>query len=266
MADYNFSTFDYLQLDFPDEDYTYAQVEDNREDVNLNQLFRCTEQADNYGLIIGDFTTEAANSFGYVKTYTTLLADLARSDTLFLVDNIEAILINVVVALVDELKLSIDGQTIISVVLSRTDFLLPEIIESISSAGTMTASDILLPRIIEAIASAGTMSASDTLLPKIDEIIEIFSSLSRSDILLPKLVDIQEILWYILRNFRFREDDGSESAASWLAGEGVDINRSKNLNTRLRVLFDTNSDSPSLQLRLQYRPVGDPDWEWRDIL
>ena len=109
------------------------------------------------------------------------------------------------------------------------------------------------------------MSRADTLLPKIDEIASLLVTLSGSDTLTPQILDLAEILWYTLEAFRFRDDDGSESSASWLGAQDAAINRAINLNTRLRLLLDTNSDAPALQLKLQYRPVGDPDWEWRDI-
>ena len=66
--------------------------------------------------------------------------------------------------------------------------------------------------------------------------------------------------------FRFRNDDGSESAASWLAAQDVNITRGKNANTRLRVLANTPGFNPATQqATLQYRKVGDADSEWRDV-
>lgn len=63
--------------------------------------------------------------------------------------------------------------------------------------------------------------------------------------------------------FRWRADDGSESGASWLAGQDVSITRGKTTNTRLRAVVDTRGDSPSTAHKLQYRKQGDP--EWRDV-
>ena len=347
MADYNFGVIDYLQLDLPDEDYTYAQVETNREDENLNKLFKFPFQADNYGLVIGDFDDTPSASFGYVKTYSELTAGLALSDNLYvkhtvetlgfilaiaisdilypkidsdnsiavtlgrsdellprIIDNINLIsgtmsrddtllprivetplsilstllrsdllypyLVDEAAILAkynvsDELKPLIDASMIILSVLTRTDTLLPKIDESITGSGTVNVDDELLPRIDSAMQIIVTLLRSDTLFPRIDEANTILTTLGVSDELKPYFIELAEILWLTLEAFRFRADDGSEITAAWLASQDVNINRAVELNTRLRVLLDTNSDAPGLQLKLQYRPVGDPDWEWRDI-
>lgn len=70
---------------------------------------------------------------------------------------------------------------------------------------------------------------------------------------------------YDQEGFRFRNDDGSESGASWLATQDVNITRGKNVNTRLRVLADVAGNTPTQQAALQYRKVGDADSEWRDV-
>lgn len=69
-----------------------------------------------------------------------------------------------------------------------------------------------------------------------------------------------------LEGFRFRADDGSESGASWLASQDVNISRAKNVNTRVRVLVDTDTaDPPSEGVQLEYRKVGDAATEWRKV-
>lgn len=65
--------------------------------------------------------------------------------------------------------------------------------------------------------------------------------------------------------YRFREDDGSESTATWIAVQDVDITRGKETNTRIRVLLDMTGDAPTQQVTLQYRKVGDADSEWRNV-
>lgn len=65
--------------------------------------------------------------------------------------------------------------------------------------------------------------------------------------------------------YRWRDDDGSESAATWLQNQEVNITRAKATNTRLRVLANYTDEPPSEQTKLQYRKVGDPDSEWRDV-
>lgn len=64
---------------------------------------------------------------------------------------------------------------------------------------------------------------------------------------------------------RWRDDDGNEAGATWLANQDVDITRATATNTRLRLLKNTTLDTPSEQDKLQERKVGDPDSEWRDI-
>lgn len=71
-------------------------------------------------------------------------------------------------------------------------------------------------------------------------------------------------LTYEQEGFRWRNDDGSESGASWLAAQDTNITRGTLTNTRLRILVDTaNQNPPSRRLRLQYRRVGDEGW--RDL-
>lgn len=63
--------------------------------------------------------------------------------------------------------------------------------------------------------------------------------------------------------YRFRADDGSESAATWLASQDTDISRTKDTVTRLRTLIDVTGDAPSEAVTLQYRKVG--AGSWRDV-
>lgn len=53
--------------------------------------------------------------------------------------------------------------------------------------------------------------------------------------------------------FRFRNDDGSESAATWKASQDVNINLAANTATRLRMLLDSSDDVDSSQYQLEYR-------------
>jgi len=66
--------------------------------------------------------------------------------------------------------------------------------------------------------------------------------------------------------FRFRNDDGSESAATWKADQDTDISLGKEVACRLRTLVDMTGDPPTQQATLQYRKVGDPATEWRTIV
>jgi hypothetical protein len=63
--------------------------------------------------------------------------------------------------------------------------------------------------------------------------------------------------------YRWRADDGSESAATWLVSQDTNITRDKALNTRLRVLINATGDPASQRYKLRYRKVGDDGW--RDL-
>lgn len=64
-------------------------------------------------------------------------------------------------------------------------------------------------------------------------------------------------------SFRWRDDDGSESAASWLAALNTGITREKNTNTRLRMLLNTDGDAISHEYTLQFRKQT--TGTWRDV-
>ena len=65
--------------------------------------------------------------------------------------------------------------------------------------------------------------------------------------------------------FRWRDDDGSESAASWLDAQDVDITRGKEVNTRLRILVDYTGDPAAEQATLQYKRSDEAASEWRNL-
>lgn len=71
---------------------------------------------------------------------------------------------------------------------------------------------------------------------------------------------------YEQEGHHFRDDDGSESAATFLGAQDSNITRPKSTNTRLRITTDsTSGDPPTAQVALQYRQTGDADSEWRDV-
>lgn len=53
--------------------------------------------------------------------------------------------------------------------------------------------------------------------------------------------------------YRFRADDGSETSATWLAAQDIDIARALALNTRLRMLLNATLDPPTTQYQLEYK-------------
>ncbi len=61
--------------------------------------------------------------------------------------------------------------------------------------------------------------------------------------------------------YRFREDDGSETTATWAAAENTAVTRATVTATRLRVQADTTGADPGAQaLTLQYKRTTDPSW------
>ena len=65
--------------------------------------------------------------------------------------------------------------------------------------------------------------------------------------------------------FRFRNDDGSESAATWKQLQDVDDSVAKATNTRLRVLLDSTGDPGSEQFQLEYKETADGTIEYRKV-
>lgn len=62
-------------------------------------------------------------------------------------------------------------------------------------------------------------------------------------------------------HYRWRADDGSESAATWLANEDTAISRVISTATRLRITTDTTVvEPPTQQLTLQYKKSTDSVW------
>jgi hypothetical protein len=53
--------------------------------------------------------------------------------------------------------------------------------------------------------------------------------------------------------FRWRDDNGSETGASWLAAQDSQLSRPISTNTRLRMLVNATSDPASIQYQLEYK-------------
>lgn len=322
---YLIAVFDYLQIDFPDKDYTWEEVEALREDDDINALFRFAYQADD--LTIGDFETYATDPFGWTEvtaiavnavTYIIGADDLdvsiteavdllnsfirlddldvslteqvinvltsSRDDTLAVsiaestlnvlrstrmddldVSVIAQTLILTTLARTDQLDVSIDDLTSILVTLARTDTFNMSLTELVTMQKFIQRTDTLSTSLVDAINIVVRSARSDALDLTITETIALLNRFATSDVLSVAFDDLANLLWATLEAYRWRDDDDDEASAAWLAGENTAINRAKALNTRLRVLLDTSSDTEALQLTLQYRRVGDPDWEWRDV-
>lgn len=66
--------------------------------------------------------------------------------------------------------------------------------------------------------------------------------------------------------FRFRNDNGSESAATWRQTQDVDDTVGKEENIRLRMLTDyATGDPTTAQVTLQYKRDDEGSSEWRDV-
>lgn len=61
-------------------------------------------------------------------------------------------------------------------------------------------------------------------------------------------------------HFRWRNDDGSETTATWAAAENTGVSIAAGIPTRLRIQVQATNDPPSQGYKLQYRKVGDPTW------
>jgi hypothetical protein len=60
--------------------------------------------------------------------------------------------------------------------------------------------------------------------------------------------------------FRFRNDDGTEATATWLAVQDTNIIQEKNTNVRLRVLLNSTLNRGSELYQLEIREVGGSTW------
>lgn len=65
--------------------------------------------------------------------------------------------------------------------------------------------------------------------------------------------------------FRFRYDDGSESAASWIAAQNTNIVRQKLQNTRLRVLLNSTGNRGAEGYQLEYRNLSETNPTWKKV-
>ena len=65
--------------------------------------------------------------------------------------------------------------------------------------------------------------------------------------------------------FRWRNDDGSESAATWRQNQDVDDTVAKEVNIRVRVLSDATGNPDTATATLQYKLDTDPTAEFRDV-
>jgi hypothetical protein len=67
--------------------------------------------------------------------------------------------------------------------------------------------------------------------------------------------------------YRWRDDDGSESGASWLQNQDTNhqMDHGSTDNIRLRILTDYEGDPDAEAVQLEYKEAGDPASEWRKV-
>lgn len=65
--------------------------------------------------------------------------------------------------------------------------------------------------------------------------------------------------------FRFRNDDGDETTATWKAAQDTDINAAPLDIIRLRILTDADGDPASQSLKLQAKRDDEDATEWQDV-
>lgn len=66
-------------------------------------------------------------------------------------------------------------------------------------------------------------------------------------------------------DFRFEDDDGSESGSTFLEAQNVDLTRAKETPFRLRQGVQHTGDPAAQSVTLQYKENGDAATEWRDV-
>lgn len=66
--------------------------------------------------------------------------------------------------------------------------------------------------------------------------------------------------------YRFRNDDGSETTATYKAAQDTPATIPVSTNFRLRVIVNTTGDAPATPYNLEYRKVGDAAWRNLDTV
>jgi len=87
-----------------------------------------------------------------------------------------------------------------------------------------------------------------------------FSDLPRVGSYYPSAAEEAGALAYTQEGYRWRDDDNTEALASWLVAQDTTTSIPREENIRLRVLTDVTSDPGNVTRTLQYRKVGDTDW------
>ena len=75
----------------------------------------------------------------------------------------------------------------------------------------------------------------------------------------------EEILAWDQDQYRFYNDDGSESAMTAIANQNVDITQPTTKQAFLRIQADTTGDQPTRQMKIQVKKTSDPDSAYEDV-
>lgn len=85
------------------------------------------------------------------------------------------------------------------------------------------------------------------------------------DVFLPQVRAISSSLSIEQEGFRFRNDDGSEAAATWRQTQDTNDTIATATRFRLRFLLNTSGDQPAKNFRIQVKKSTDPDAAYRSI-
>lgn len=80
-----------------------------------------------------------------------------------------------------------------------------------------------------------------------------------------KLFIVPQVAGFAQEGFRWRNDDGSESAATWAAAQDTNITEDKNITKRLRVLVNATGDPASTSFQLEVKKSTDPDSAYKKV-
>lgn len=74
-------------------------------------------------------------------------------------------------------------------------------------------------------------------------------------------LDLSAVTAVEQEGYRWRNDDGTETTATWKAAQDTTVTLNPSDVARLRVIVNATNDPASANYKLQYRKVGDPSWK-----
>lgn len=138
-------------------------------------------------------------------------------------------------------------------------------------SGTLTSPSIvsIIQEIVDRPSYDGTIQLhldDDGTAPAGDQRLQCVASFE--DALAAPLLHIEYtsgVVTWEQEGFRFRNDDGSETTATWKDSQDTSISLPDETVFRLRILTDVSGDPASSAFTLQYKRVDEADSEWRTI-